>query len=175
MARTFKVAPNCCILPPEGAGSKDLISSGTVITDADLPSQLIQEHLRSGFLLPVNAPEIPDAIPGVVSIKPPSIETIIGKDSRPLVISGQSGNGKDARALQITEDEAAAKKKAADEAAASGNKGPDLSPWVLDPEELAKNDDLTALNVMILERDPDAKPLETIEEARAFLSQDFRK
>lgn len=167
MARTFKVAPNCCILTPDG---KKMFTTGTIVTDRDFSAGLIKEHVNSGYLLPQNAPEVADKIPGAVTIPPPPIETTLegaGKN-KVIEITPKGNSAEKLPELQISEQEAAAK-------VAAGKKGPDLSPWVLDPAELAKNDDLTALNLMILERDANGKEMETIEEARAFLSQDFGK
>ncbi len=46
------------------------------------------------------------------------------------------------------------------------------SVWVLDPADL-QDKSLDELNVMILERDDELEQFETVEEARAWLTQDY--
>ena len=53
-------------------------------------------------------------------------------------------------------------------------RGLDVTPskWSLNPADL-EGKDLDELNVMVLERDETVDPFETVEEAVAWLSQDF--
>jgi hypothetical protein len=118
--------------------------SGDVIPSGLLSAKQIQEHLKSGFLQASR--------PAARAL---SLEEIASVASDEDFVENAPGSSPVAG---ISE---------------SGNPVAVNSRWDLDPDGL-RGMTLDQLNVMILERDDSVEPLETVEEAVEWLSQDFK-
>lgn len=194
MARNFKVAPRCSIILPNGEARVQ----GEIVSESDMPMDKIKEHLRTQFLVHLDEDRDPSVIPGTTPIaisaendlnsiqttggptitqkqlesvqkpetEPPARVVVPDMPSAPLPPPPET-------TLKITEDgkpEVEQKQEPVNRGATANA----ISPWSLDPATLADKT-ILELNLLIAERDSTLTLPETVEEARAFLSQDFGK
>lgn len=193
MARQFKVAPRCSVILPNGEAR----TQGQIITESDMPADKIKEHLRSEFLVHLDEQRDPSVIPGTnpvavayendvnalsitggPTITPKQLESVQKPETEPparVVVPEMPGTlpPPPQGELKITDEgkpEVEQKQEPVDRGAVANA----ISPWSLDPATLADKT-LLDLNLMIAERDSTLTLPQTVEEARAFLSQDFGK
>lgn len=155
MAQQFKVSRGCSIVGLDGK----LYREGEILPPGYAPRKKIDDHVRSRHVTPIGSQdqiriEQAPTAPGVEPPKPTS--------------SGEHATG-------VTTSEGGVQKLHLDPPATATTgtvAQSDPSPWTIDPSTL-EGKDVDELNVMILERDPEQETMETVEEAVAFLSQDY--
>lgn len=176
---TIRVKPGCMIVGPYPACRE--FRGGSVVTEGELSKGQMEEHIRSGHAEPVNlgSSPVPDQLverpPGMVDMPGVSSsedQVIILRDaSAPVTAFGKKDPGPgpiivtgDEKTVQQSVKLTGKKDKAAKQR---------TSIWDLDPTNLGDKK-LDDLNAMILERDDSIDPFDTVEEAIAHLSRDYR-
>lgn len=185
--RTYKVANKCSIM--SGGKTNIVLNAGTVITPEvaaqyGLTDKMLDEHLRSGYLIDYNVVIDPYEArfatpPGVttedaVRIKPDQAIQTAGraedvvsmagpKDTTPRISPQETqpvvGPGQIEQTVQTVP--------------ASRTPGmPQVSIWTMDPAVLVGKS-LAELNVMISERNPQIDPMQSINDAVHLLSMDY--
>ena len=186
------VAPGCSIRYPAGVTPKGsrrpVLTQGVIIPDGIFTPAQIKAHLASGFAksVAVSDQPDPDALPKAIEENPgqtkaPPItggdDTAGGKGSDPVTLDDVPTGVSAAGGIPDASDEGAG--VSASPVAVQPVPGPEVdgagspkSPWIFDPAELAGKP-LDELNIIIKERDAAVEPFATVEEAIAFLSQNF--
>lgn len=198
MADKVVVSPGCSIRYPAGrvpTGSKrPVLTQGVILPDGLFTPAQIKGHIESGFAKVVSVSDQPDP-----DTLPKAIEESPGQTKAPPINSGTEGEGgKGSDPVTLTDvptgmsaaggipdasDGGAAVPIAAstiaDEVARQPIPGPVVDsagspkgPWIFDPATLSGKP-LDELNVIIKERDEAVEPFATVEEAIAFLSQNY--
>lgn len=174
--RKYRVAQGCCILPPAGSQSKDPIRGGRIITDGDLPAKTIENHVKSGYLLPVNktehdeAPEktIKPGAPGMQEpIKPDTAKTQGDEYEQTVGVQLASANARDPDQLaraQVSPEEA--KQRGISDGKVQHTYGYNLNPDTL------KGKSFEQLKAMVFERDQ-SMDVESKDEAIEILSAEY--
>lgn len=151
----LKVRRGGSIICPKGK----IYKAGSAIPQGVLTAEQVREHIRSGYLEVVRSTK--DVIPSIDEV----------------VAAGYSRS----HAEKIVEEvaERYGEKPVEHPPGVEPDLGitdegkPVVHPrWSFDPDGL-RGHDLDTLNVMILERDGDVDPFESVEEAVAWLSQDY--
>lgn len=185
-SRTLRVRQGGAVLDRRGV----LHYGGSVVPEGALSEADIKAHLASGYIEESNEGPLPDVPvanpPGVdISTPVPGLQTGTDKslDASKAVVTDKGPNlgpvpeskpAPNSDALSVTSGEGGVTMTSTPQAPPPNNgTGAAISKWVLDPATLTGKK-VEDLNVMILERDPTVKPFETVEEAVAFLSQDFQ-
>ncbi|MCP4897877.1 MAG: hypothetical protein GY906_12970 [bacterium] len=156
-----------------------VLTPGTKIARGVFTDPQVKEHIRSGFLA-----EVREGAP------PPENPT---PDDNPVVKKDNVGDGSNPSMTTTADIEGAEKSDKTVVAGAGGGEGtvsqgtvekteeqPAGEPlvhegkWNINPAALASKS-LDALNLMVIGRDETIDPFETVEEAAAFLSQDWRE
>jgi len=146
MSQKYRIAQGCTILMHNGTTSVPA-RAGTVVTSSDFRSQKsFQSHVKTGHLIPINRDEGDVADRGYTDASSPGVD--IGK---PLPAAENTEIETHGRSTERTKHA--------------------VSRWVLDPAGL-KDLSVEKLNAMIAERGSE-EVYETVEEAVAYLSQDY--
>ncbi len=192
------VARGCSIRYPSGVTPKDsrrpVLTQGVVIPDGIFTPAQIKEHLTSGFAESVSVRDQPDpdALPKAIEESPgqtkaPPInageEGAGGKGSDPVILDDVPSGMSAAGGIPDASDPGAGVRVSAETLAAEiapqpvpgpevDGAGSPVSHWIFNPAELAGKP-LDELNIIIKERDAAVEPFATVEEAIAFLSQNY--
>lgn len=193
MADKIIVAPGCTIRFPVGKVAKG--SGRPVLTQGqELPDDLFtpaqkKAHIKSGFAEVRRASDLPDP-----ATMPKSIPDRPGETEAPPIDSGKGGDS-GAGSTPVTTEAGATGVSAAGgipdvndggagvrisperveqpvPGAEIDGAGSEVGPWIFNPAEL-QGKPLEELNVLIAARDDTVEPFGTVEEAIAYLSQNF--
>lgn len=126
------------------------LPSGRVVTSDDVPEVKIAGYIKNGFLIPLG-----EATPDATGIE----AAVLGIDSVREDVSHQ-------RRMPLTKPEEVG-------AAPMKTRMTFRSDWDTAPEKLLGKE-LETLNFMVKERDANIQPFETVEEAIAQLTKDYR-
>lgn len=135
---------------------------GTVIPNGLLTEAMIKEHLASGYLSVLRSPK--SVVPTLAEVR-------------------AAGYSEEAAKSIVADAEAAAGEELVEFAPGvedvpgmsdTGKPVKVASKWALDPDAL-RGVELDQLNVMIIERDAEQQPFDSVEEAIAWLSQDYEE
>lgn len=188
MASKYIVAPGGSVQLPAGkirrGSQRPVLLQGEQLPDGVFTPAQIKAHIKSGYVVAVDRKDLPDpaSLPVASEIRP-------GETAGPPITSGKPGENSEGSDPVLTEqikpqigasgipdvgDEGAGVTLAP--ATVSGPKvdasGSPVSKWIFDPATLTDKS-VEELNVLIKENGPDVDPFDTVEEAVAFLSQDF--
>ena len=193
MADKLIVAPGCSIRYPAGVTAKGsgrpVLTQGEELPDGLFTPSQRKAHIDSGFAQVVSAADRPDP-----ATMPKSIPDRPGESEAPPINAGSkgdSGSGSD----PVTTDAAPTGVSAAGgipdaSDGGAGNvlapstveqpvpgpeidgAGSEVGPWIFNPADL-QGKPLEELNVLIAARDDKVEPFGTVEEAIAYLSQNF--
>lgn len=196
MADKLIVAPGCSIRYPAGVSAKGsarpVLTQGVELPDGLFTPSQRAAHIQSGFAKVVSASERPDP-----ATLPKSIPDRPGETEAPPINSGgkgDSGSGSDpvttaapptgmaaAGGIPDVGDQGAGVFAAPSAiepvtqpvpGAEIDGAGSEVGPWIFNPAEL-QGKPLEELNVLIAARDDTVEPFGTVEEAIAYLSQNF--
>lgn len=171
--KMYRVRPGCAISSNAG-----LLKPGTVFSSEGWNPVSIESNLKTGHIEKVSGSMAP-VNDGVVEDAPgrerrpalPGAETAEGPKLSPpppvRTVSVSNGSGINVEQSEPSEPQTRR------EVEIAGRIEHAPSRWTLDPETL-KGKDLEQLNVMVKERDENERPFETVPEAVAFLSRDFK-
>jgi hypothetical protein len=169
----YLVAPGGSVL---GFNGRQFKQGEEIVPGKDFPLKNAADLVKTGFLrqvgggAPAPAPVTrPAGVPEVPVMKRETED----KDSAPAIEVTKNKEAEEVAKAAVQEVRAANKAKAADLPTTKLDHKAASSPWVLNPASLAAKS-LVELNVMIHERQKGAPSFETVEEAAAFLSQDFQ-
>lgn len=147
----YRVTRGCSVIDAKGK----IHGEGSMLPSDYAPKKVIEDHVKSRHVTP------------------------IGSAEQARIEASRYAPGVDPAVPTMSEDEQGVKTSAGDVHGRSLTKGPanparvENSPWTLDPDGL-KGKSLDELNVLIQERaQEDIQPMDTVEEAVAFLSQDY--
>lgn len=150
--KLYKIPPHHAINVQTTPGGPPILLRGPAFLEGDkLPIAMVQGYVESGFLVPAGEPvlqpedhdDIRGAIVGNDSVRPPE-----GAAATVPITSRADAEMKPEKAIKHR------------------------TPWMEDPGRMRKKS-LEQLNLMIRERAPDMTPFDTVDEAAAWLSQDF--
>ncbi len=188
MASKYIVATGGCVQLPAGkvrkGSQRPVLYQGEQLPDGVFTPSQIQAHIKSGYVVAVDRKDLPDPakLPVASEVRP-------GETAGPVMTPGKDGENSEGSDPVLTaqvkpQAGASGVPDVGDEGAgvviapatvdgpkvnASGNP---TSKWIFDPATLTDKS-VEELNVLIKENGPDVDPFDTVEEAVAFLSQDF--
>ncbi len=145
--KTYRVTTKGSIAGPNG-----LLRSGTEFKENEIPKIGLLDAIKSGYAVLVGAPEPVEAPDAAPALKP---DNPVVEMTAPLKSAGAP--------VEVKVIDVPVK---SNDAIANGG-------WNFDPAALAGKS-LDQLNAMIVERDAAQMGMATVEEATAFLSQDFK-
>lgn len=175
----LRVTMKGSILTPKGL----LLTPGTQVGRGLFTDQQILNHIDSGYLMETpDAAPMPQVLPaGGPAVKKDNVgekNVSTGVTTPTDIQDAQSHEhgktmvaGVDMASLEGDKGVSQGKVASGDEA--KGEKLVSPGKWNLDPSALLDKD-LDTLNLMILDIDGSTEPLETVEEAIAFLSMDWK-
>lgn len=189
MAKKYIVAPGGCVQLPSGkvrrGSARPVLYQGEELPEGVFTPDQIAAHIKSGYVIVPDRASAPDP-----AALPVSKEDRPGESVGPPLTSGKQGEGAPG-SEPVTTDQVAPQHGTpgnipdvsdagagvvASPASIPGpvvdGAGSPVSKWIFDPATL-EGKPLEELNVLIKENGPDVEPFETIEEALAWLSQDF--
>lgn len=188
---TFRVKRGGSVLSPPLAGAGKggkagtrRVKGGSLIQDDGKPftREMIDRLIKAGAVEPVanNAESLADVPvenpPGMGDIKPlPNMSdtsdgVVKSQDGSPIIVEPISPPAKGVQRVQELRDAGLDK-----QTPRTGEPSKQTqSLWIMDPANL-ESKDLDELNVMIAERDPEIEPFQTVEEAKAQLTKDFKR
>jgi len=127
------------------------LPSGRVVTSDDVPEGKIASYVKSGFLIPLG-----EATPDATGIE----AAVLGNDS----VRENAGHQ---ATMPLTKPEEVGMKPVKDSRIVH------RTQWDTAPHKL-EGKSLEVLNLMVKERDPRVAPFETVEEAMAQLTKDYK-
>lgn len=176
MKYRYRVKQGNCIAISGGPQRQNvLLKPGDFLPD-DYPQKKAESLLRERKVEAVNITPYPDFVADVPVADPPGTNVARIQTTRTnseldatrgnpyeTTVGGSMSSSTSSGISQLS-----SPKKAGKQAVSQR-----VSPWDVDPSTI-KGKSLDELNVMILERDANQQPCTTVEEAIAFLSQDFK-
>lgn len=197
MAPTLVVAQGGCVRLPAGkvrkGNARPVLYQGEVIPGGLFTDSQLKEHLKSGYIVPMNRTEIVDP-----ASLPASTEKRPGETIAPPITAGKKGDNtegsdpvttaptgpatrdvpdvNDGPSVPISAPVIENANAAAEAAPAPGPvvnaSGNPVSKFIFDPATL-QDKSVEELNVLIKQCDETIDPMDTAAEAIALLSQDF--
>lgn len=136
-----------------------IFKEGHEVKPGDLPKGAIEEHLKSGYLEPaIYMPSLAEVM--AAGYPEESAKKILEREAQARPVPGT----RETPAFGLNGDPVAKP---------SEPEAPTVkSPWTFDPDGI-KGMKLEELNSLVLSKDSQLAPFETVEEAAAWLSQDY--
>lgn len=154
----YRVKQGACVCSPNGI---TIYRAGEMLPAKDFNKKQIDEHLRSGYIEEAKEATADTGVQGLApgQVAMPPLPGLDSSDKDKARTDGIKVNNSGA-GITTTSTPPEIKQ--------------DKSLWVFDPQSLAGKT-LDQLNTLVKETDPKVEPFTTVEEAIAFLSQDFGK
>lgn len=170
LTRRLRVRQGCSVLGKDG---ETIYKGGSLLPlDHGLPKQWIDDAFKNKII--ENAPsEAEDALVAAPNVTPPPPVGGTGSKDKEGAIDVRGADPNSFVASSGAGGITTTSTPVVPPSSGPGS-GTPLSIWNLDPATL-QTQSLDDLNMMILERDEKVEPFASIDEARAWLSQDFNK